>query len=1112
MQLRQTKGAKRANRILAVLRRDRFLKIVSVMLASVFLFSAFMTGTYAWRDAEQHKTNVLSGETREVTVLLQKYEKDAQGNVTAIPVPDATFQLYRVADAPEAEDTLAGDQALYTTDTNGHIVVRGLEPGNYYFLEVFPGVGYAFDVDAQGNTINKYYFTVQETDNDEGVTAVTAYNRRLFGSLVITKTVENLNEIPLMPYQEELSFTFQITFSDEGTYTYSIYDAADELVKTDSLASGGTLNLRHGEYAVFNDIPSGITYEVIEINVPAGYAVSADNHLGTIPEKEEGEEEAEPVHVDYVNTCTYADSLHIQKEVTGTAGDETKEFEFTVVFNNDADTAENPVKYYYTVDGGSTYQWIYSGGKIRLTHGQTAVFPLLSEDISYTVTEASYADDGYTTQQFSWIDPIGVGSRHWEVFVNNCDEEEPPEETGNLTIEKTIVGTDDPDLDQEFVFTVFFSQDGEYSYSIDGGEAKPIKSGDKIILKHGQKAVISGLPVGSGFVVVEDDYAAKGYHSMPRCVSGNVLADNSATAVFKNKKCEQEDKDATLTIQKKVVGAVPAEAKNQEFNFRAIIGGKVYNFTLKDGESITLPLPYGAAYVVREKWEMHDGFAPMKIHHGIGFGCGKDITVTQINKYIKKIYTEIEGEKTWDLSTLPKGLSAADVMPKSIVVFLRYRGIVIDQQIVKPNQDGKWVYRFTVPKFANDNVTLLEYTVDELPVPGFKKTIDGLHLKNTYIDAEATYDPVVKKKVYCDTPETPEDFKFQLEAKNNAPMPENSQNGKAEITISGAGTKAFDSITYVKPGTYTYKITEIKGNTKGYEYDNSTYTLQVKVGWVEEELKVVSAVYRRAGDIECYALAEFINKYITPEKPEPEPGKKIAISGYKTWLHGANNPESYPQQITVYVKTADGSTVATREISARDGWRWEFELDQYDEAGKEIQYYVDEAPLAGYEKKIDGYNIINTHTGIIEKETVTISGTKHWDHKDNPKADQPESVEVLVCAGDNIVAKKTVSAADDWQYEFVLPKYNEAGKEIVYTISETAVEDYGCYVNGYDLYNTYQADDGEKPSDLDDPDDPDDVETGLRSRLIRWTIILCSSAVALVLLGMYYFRKKRRSM
>jgi hypothetical protein len=55
------------------------------------------------------------------------------------------------------------------------------------------------------------------------------------------------------------------------------------------------------------------------------------------------------------------------------------------------------------------------------------------------------------------------------------------------------------------------------------------------------------------------------------------------------------------------------------------------------------------------------------------------------------------------------------------------------------------------------------------------------------------------------------------------------------------------------------------------------------------------------------------------------------------------------------------------------------------------------------------------------------------------------------------VDKTTVTKLDDWKYSFTnLPKYKD-GEEIVYSITEDAVQDYSAAYDGYNVTNTHET-------------------------------------------------------
>lgn len=94
-----------------------------------------------------------------------------------------------------------------------------------------------------------------------------------------------------------------------------------------------------------------------------------------------------------------------------------------------------------------------------------------------------------------------------------------------------------------------------------------------------------------------------------------------------------------------------------------------------------------------------------------------------------------------------------------------------------------------------------------------------------------------------------------------------------------------------------------------------------------------------------------------------------------------------------------------------------------------------------------------------QPETVDLSGTKTWNDSDDQAGARPDSIEVNLWKGETLVAKQTVSEERGWTYCFAdLPKYDDQGVEITYTVTETPVAGYTTSYDGYDIINTYTPD------------------------------------------------------
>ncbi|BDD43194.1 Cna B-type domain-containing protein [Streptococcus ruminantium] len=175
------------------------------------------------------------------------------------------------------------------------------------------------------------------------------------------------------------------------------------------------------------------------------------------------------------------------------------------------------------------------------------------------------------------------------------------------------------------------------------------------------------------------------------------------------------------------------------------------------------------------------------------------------------------------------------------------------------------------------------------------------------------------------------------------------------------------------------------------------------------------------------------------------------IEGKKTWVDNNDQDGKRPKSIKVNL-LANGTIVQTKEVTAENDWSYKFSgLDQHDKDGEKIVYTVSEEKVDGYEMKVEGTNITNTHT----PETTQVSGTKTWNDNNDQDGKRPKSITVNLLADGKVVQSQEVTAANNWKYTFTdLPKYAN-GKEIVYTVTENAVEGYTTTYDKYNITNSY---------------------------------------------------------
>jgi LPXTG-motif cell wall-anchored protein len=90
----------------------------------------------------------------------------------------------------------------------------------------------------------------------------------------------------------------------------------------------------------------------------------------------------------------------------------------------------------------------------------------------------------------------------------------------------------------------------------------------------------------------------------------------------------------------------------------------------------------------------------------------------------------------------------------------------------------------------------------------------------------------------------------------------------------------------------------------------------------------------------------------------------------------------------------------------------------------------------------------------LESPKIDISGKKIWDDNDNQDGKRPDTITVKLLANGVFKDSKTVSANDNWAYAFTdLPKNDENGQLISYTITEDSVSEYSVIYDGYNITN-----------------------------------------------------------
>jgi len=362
-------------------------------------------------------------------------------------------------------------------------------------------------------------------------------------------------------------------------------------------------------------------------------------------------------------------------------------------------------------------------------------------------------------------------------------------------------------------------------------------------------------------------------------------------------------------------------------------------------------------------------------------------------------------EKEW-----VDGNNADGVRPKEISVALLANG-VRKETVTLSEADG-WSYVWDDLPETDASGKKITYTVEELDVPNYT----------------SSYDPKTQTLINTHVPET-----TSVSGTKTWAGDENIANSMRPryITVNlYADNQKVDS-----------KIVEVIGDSQTYTFDNlPKYKDGREIRYAIHEDYVPNYI----GTTEGYNL---INTWgVQP----------IEISGKKTWEDASNADGLRPASVTVEL-LADGEVIDYHIATAVDGWEYKFtNLSPKDENGEDIEYTIREVPVAGYETSYTqtefGYDITNTH----EPEKVSVKGKKTWNDDDNQDGVRPESITIILLADGGRVASKTVSAKDNWEWEFTDLQKRFGGSEIRYTVVEYPIpEGYSSQPSGMNVTNTH---------------------------------------------------------
>ena len=334
------------------------------------------------------------------------------------------------------------------------------------------------------------------------------------------------------------------------------------------------------------------------------------------------------------------------------------------------------------------------------------------------------------------------------------------------------------------------------------------------------------------------------------------------------------------------------------------------------------------------------------------------------------------------------------------------------------NDGNRWLYTFIdLPKYNATNGDEIVYTLSEekLNSKFYSTSVEqeSKTVTNTFsVPDEKT--SVTVRKVWNDNNNTaqkrPESVTLILSASG-------SEVARQTLTSSNAIEAATNTWEYTFNDLKKY---DANGNEIEYTLSEENLNNKFYTSDVNQENKTVTNTFS-------------------------VPGETVSVTVTKTWNDNNNEAGKRPTSITLKV-SGNGKnytqevTEANADSSNSNNWVYTFnDLPKYDGNGDEIAYTVDELDLNNefYIKSSvnqETRTIVNTFQ--VPGENVTIPVTKIWDDNNDIAKKRPGSITIQVKNGEEVVAESPVTADTEWKHEFTLPKFDNYGNEIKYTIDE----------------------------------------------------------------------------
>lgn len=395
----------------------------------------------------------------------------------------------------------------------------------------------------------------------------------------------------------------------------------------------------------------------------------------------------------------------------------------------------------------------------------------------------------------------------------------------------------------------------------------------------------------------------------------------------------------------------------------------------------------------------------------------KGYAITVTNKHVPQ-FDDFTVTKVWDDSNNIDGMR-----PDSVTIHLNGSDGSSTEATLSNAKD--WKYTFKHMPLFDANGNKITYTITEDAVAGYTYTVtnEGRSFIITNSHVQETFSIPVTK--------TWEDNGNQDGVRPSA----------IHVTLMGSDGNVYEA-NLTAAGKWKYEFKDLP-----------RYWMEgVAIDYTLNEEAVNGYTYKIEGDADTGFTVT--NEHISAVT-------NVVVNKY--WEDAENQDGVRPDSVAVTLSGSDGKTHKAT-LTKDTGFSKTFEnLPVFFNNGTKITYTVTEDAVNGYTGKITtddtGYilSITNTHA----PETIRKTVTKTWDDGNDRDGIRPANIKIELYGTDGTRRTQYLTKDNHWSYSFEnLPKYQNEGTIILYTIKEEAVDGYTqksvTTTAGFDLTNTHE--------------------------------------------------------